>query len=327
MSELEYSNQYAAWLTAAGLTPNSNPINLRGVVHQILENLGGGGGTGTVTTVSVVSANGLAGTVATATTTPAITLSTSITGILKGNATAISAATAGTDYLLPSNNLSDVPTKGTGRANLRVPTLAAVQAAATANVNIASAPASVDGFSFVSSGLDTMLLTGQSTSSQNGTWVWNGTGSALTRPSDFPSGFTLTTGRTVEVQNGTVNKNSIWSLSVASAGLIIDTNPQTWTAIVQQPANVPVGPTYTYSAVTSDPNPGAVGTYYHVALASTGNFTLPTGPATGAWLRVKNASVSTTVDMVGTVDGSTSFTVPPLGAQQFVYNGTTWDAN
>ena len=53
---------------------------------------------GSVTTVSVVSANGLAGTVANASSTPAITLSTSITGLLKGNGTAISAATAGTDY-------------------------------------------------------------------------------------------------------------------------------------------------------------------------------------------------------------------------------------
>ncbi len=47
---------------------------------------------GTVTSVSVVSANGFAGTVATATTTPAITLTTTITGVLKGNGTAISAA-------------------------------------------------------------------------------------------------------------------------------------------------------------------------------------------------------------------------------------------
>ena len=59
------------------------------------------GGSGTVTTVSVVSANGLAGTVANATTTPAITLSTTITGLLKGNGTAISSATAGTDYQAP----------------------------------------------------------------------------------------------------------------------------------------------------------------------------------------------------------------------------------
>lgn len=48
---------------------------------------------GTVTSVSVVSANGLAGTVATPTTTPAITLSTTVTGVLQGNGTAISAAT------------------------------------------------------------------------------------------------------------------------------------------------------------------------------------------------------------------------------------------
>ena len=55
-------------------------------------------GTGSVTTVSVASANGFAGSVANATTTPAITISTSVTGMLKGNGTAISAATAGTDY-------------------------------------------------------------------------------------------------------------------------------------------------------------------------------------------------------------------------------------
>ena len=54
---------------------------------------------GTVTSVSVVSANGFAGTVATATTTPAITLTTTITGLLKGNGTAISAAVANTDYV------------------------------------------------------------------------------------------------------------------------------------------------------------------------------------------------------------------------------------
>ena len=58
-----------------------------------------GSGAGTVTDVSVVSANGLAGTVATSTTTPAITLSTTVTGLLKGNGTAISAAVLGTDYV------------------------------------------------------------------------------------------------------------------------------------------------------------------------------------------------------------------------------------
>jgi hypothetical protein len=67
---------------------------------------------GTVTTASVVSANGFAGTVANATTTPAITVTTSITGVLKGNGTAISAATAGTDYVAPSGALG-TPSSGT----------------------------------------------------------------------------------------------------------------------------------------------------------------------------------------------------------------------
>lgn len=53
---------------------------------------------GTVTTASVVSANGLAGTVANASTTPAITLTTTVNGIMKGNGTAASAAVANTDY-------------------------------------------------------------------------------------------------------------------------------------------------------------------------------------------------------------------------------------
>lgn len=60
-----------------------------------------GATSGTVTSVSVVSANGLTGSVANSTTTPAITLSTSVTGVLKGNGTAISAAVSGTDYEVP----------------------------------------------------------------------------------------------------------------------------------------------------------------------------------------------------------------------------------
>ena len=57
---------------------------------------------GTVTSASVISANGFAGTVATATTTPAITLTTTVTGVIKGNGTAISAATKDVDYFAPS---------------------------------------------------------------------------------------------------------------------------------------------------------------------------------------------------------------------------------
>ena len=72
----------------------------------------GPGGSGTVTSVSITTANGFAGTVATATTTPAITLTTNLTGLLKGNGTALSVATAGTDYVAPSGVLG-TPSSGT----------------------------------------------------------------------------------------------------------------------------------------------------------------------------------------------------------------------
>ena len=70
---------------------------------------------GTVTSVSVVSANGLAGTVANATTTPAITLSTTVTGLVKGNGTALSAASAGTDYVAPGAITTSGLTMATAR--------------------------------------------------------------------------------------------------------------------------------------------------------------------------------------------------------------------
>lgn len=81
--------------------------------------IGAGTGNGTVTSASVVSANGFAGTVATATTTPAITLSTTVTGLLKGNGTAISAATVGTDYVTDSstNTFTNKTFNATGTGN------------------------------------------------------------------------------------------------------------------------------------------------------------------------------------------------------------------
>jgi len=72
------------------------------------------GSGGTVTSVSVASANGFAGTVSNPTTTPAITLTTSVTGLLKGNGTAISAATSGVDYAPATSGTSILYGNGSG---------------------------------------------------------------------------------------------------------------------------------------------------------------------------------------------------------------------
>ena len=85
----------AATTSAAGSMSAADKAKLDGVATGATAN------TGTVTSASIVSANGFAGTVATGSTTPAITLSTSVTGLLKGNGTAISAAVSGTDYQAP----------------------------------------------------------------------------------------------------------------------------------------------------------------------------------------------------------------------------------
>lgn len=84
-----------------GLTYNATGDEVTGRLKVDIS----GGGSGTVTSVSVVTANGFAGTVANATTTPAITVTTTITGILEGNGTAISAAsTTGTGSVVLSNS-------------------------------------------------------------------------------------------------------------------------------------------------------------------------------------------------------------------------------
>ncbi len=74
-------------------------------------------GSGTVTAVSVVSANGLAGT-SSGGATPALTLSTTVTGILQGNGTTISAATLnGTGaVVLTTNPILVTPNLGTPSA-------------------------------------------------------------------------------------------------------------------------------------------------------------------------------------------------------------------
>ena len=59
---------------------------------------------GTVTSVAVAPANGFSATVVNSTTTPVLTIKTSVTGLMKGNGTAASAAIAGTDYLLPTGS-------------------------------------------------------------------------------------------------------------------------------------------------------------------------------------------------------------------------------
>lgn len=151
-----------------------------GTTGQVLTTNGSGvvswgsvAGTGTVTSVSVVSANGFAGTVATATSTPAITLTTTITGYLKGDGTAISAAsTSGANSLVVRdgnqntvvNNLIESLNIITAAAGTTVLTVASnyqqyVTGATTQTIQLPDATTLSVGFSFYINNRSTGLVT------------------------------------------------------------------------------------------------------------------------------------------------------------------------
>jgi len=148
MAQAKRDQNNVPTLLAVSSVDGSTPVVVYAdpVTHRLLTDTAAG--SGTVTSVSVVTANGFAGSVATATTTPAITLSTTITGILKGNGTAISAATAGTDYQAP---ITLTTTGSSGVATFVANTLNIPNyGSATTNITIGS--------STITSGTNTRIL-------------------------------------------------------------------------------------------------------------------------------------------------------------------------
>ena len=125
-------------------------------------------------------------------------------------------------------NLSDIQNAGTARYNLHVPILSTCRAVATTNVAALTGLPTVDSYQTVSG--DEVLLTAQSTASQNGPWttvtgVW-------TRPSDYPSGGTLTTTRVNGVSGGTAYGGSLWIQTESTdATITIDTTSTTWVQV------------------------------------------------------------------------------------------------
>ena len=90
------------------------PIVQNNVTKQVQVSLLSSQGTGTVTNVSVANAAGFAGSVTTSTTTPVINIYTTVSGLLKGNGTAVSAALPGTDYAPPTSGSSLLYGNGSG---------------------------------------------------------------------------------------------------------------------------------------------------------------------------------------------------------------------
>lgn len=106
-----------------------------------------------------------------------------------------------------------------------------VDIVALANTSISSPGATINGRTMASG--DRVLLTAQTTTSQNGLWVWSGSSSALTRPTDAPTGNTssVVAGTVVEGYNAT--SRTLYMQTSTGTGtnnaIIVDTDAQTWT--------------------------------------------------------------------------------------------------
>jgi hypothetical protein len=104
----------------------------------------------------------------------------------------------------------------------------AVRAATTSNVNIASAPATID--SVTLSNGEVALLTGQTTGSQNGPYVYNGVGVAMTRPANWDTTGEAVPGSMWVVQQGTFDNqlailsNNTFTLNTTT-GTFVFLNP------------------------------------------------------------------------------------------------------
>ncbi len=85
-----------------------------------------------------------------------------------------------------------------------------VRVRASSNINIATPGTTVDGVAMVSG--DSVLLTNQTTASQNGIYVWTGSATALTRRGDADTATNLVPGTYVFVNEGS-SADSAWVLT------------------------------------------------------------------------------------------------------------------
>ncbi len=130
---------------------------------------------------------------------------------------------AGTDFTTQQwvQNLLDARVNGQDwKASARL--------VANTNVNVASAPASIDGTAPANG--DRILLVGQTTPSQNGLYQYNGSGSALTRSTDADASAEVTAGMTVPVAEGTTFADTIWLLTTNDA-VVLGTTGLTFTQV------------------------------------------------------------------------------------------------
>lgn len=163
------------------------------------------------------------------------------------------------------------------------------RAASVANVNISSAPASVDGVSLNAG--DRILLKDQTTGAENGIYVFTAAASALTRSTDADTSPEVTQGMSTLVAEGTVNARKLFQL-VTPDPITLNT-----TALVFQ--ETPAATSYTAGDMLT-----LSGTVFSVDLAATSGLE-STNPGNAAGqLRVKISGAVAVKDRTTAINGS-----------------------
>lgn len=103
----------------------------------------------------------------------------------------------------------------------------AVRVASTGNVNLASPGATIDGITMVAG--DRMLLKNQTTTTENGIYIWNGAATPATRAPDG-STFEELEGAVVVVEEGTTNAGTSWRQTGVNG--TIGSTAVTWTGFI-----------------------------------------------------------------------------------------------
>jgi hypothetical protein len=197
-------------------------------------------GTGTVTSVSVVSANGFAGTVATATTTPAITLTTSISGVLYGNGTALAAATISAPLAYSAGTLSITQSSGSTDGYLSSTDWTTFNNKGSGTVTAVSV-VSANGFAGTSSGGATPALTLSTTI----TGLLKGNGTAISAATSGTDYAPATSGTSILYGNGSGGFSNV----TIGTGLSFTAGTLASTAAA---ASAPVTQTANFSVAATD---------------------------------------------------------------------------
>lgn len=302
-------------------------------------------GSGTVTDVSVVSANGFAGTVADSTTTPAITLSTTVTGILSGNGTAISAAsTTGSGAVV----LATSPTLVT--PNLGTPsTLVGTNITGTAaglTAGTASAVA-VGGITGLGTGVATalavntgsagavVLFNGALGTPSSGTVTnltgtasinINGTVGATTPSTGVFTTATVNTGLEVQNTDTTVTRSDAGIIAVEGVPVVNTTTAQTITSKRNQPRTAS-----STSNANLDPDLSTANVYFRTTQTTGLTIGAPTGtPVIGETIAiyVDSAGAQTLTMNATYVAFGSAFPASTTAGKTLMivaqYNGTNW---